>query len=149
MATDNAILYTIGYEGRTLPGLVRALISHGVERLVDVRLQPMSRHKGFSLLALFEQLRKSGIAYEHMKELGNPHEIRHLFHSGKFDEGRRRFRSYLENGSGAAVDVLVGLAALERTAILCREHDPAGCHRAVVAELAAERSGDRLQVEHL
>jgi uncharacterized protein (DUF488 family) len=147
--TRESVLYTVGYEGRTLSGLVRILKQHAVRRLVDVRLQPVSRIKGFSLMALFERLRQAGITYEHMRELGNPPEIRALFHEGQIDEGRRQFRNLLENGNGLAVDVLVGLVQLEPTAILCRERDVSTCHRAVVADLAVSRSGDSLRVEHL
>jgi len=143
------VLYTIGYEGRTPGNLVQALKAHEVRRVVDVRLQPVSRVKGFSLMALYEQLRKAGITYEHRKELGNPREIRQLFHEGQLTEGRRRFRALLANGNGGAVDVLVGLARIEPTAILCRERTAATCHRAIVADLAVERSATKLRIEHL
>jgi uncharacterized protein (DUF488 family) len=110
------MLYTIGYEGRTVADVIRTLKHHGVRRLVDVRLQPQSRIKGFSLMGLFENLRKPGIVYEHRRELGNPQEIRALFHAGRLDEGRSRFRTFLENGSSSSVDVLIGLARTEPTA---------------------------------
>lgn len=143
------VLYTIGYQGRTPAQLVQALRNSGVRRLVDVRLQPQSRIKGFSLMALFEQLRKAGIAYEHAKELGNPREIRALFHGGRLEEGRQRYRAFLENGSSGAVDILVGLAQVQPTAILCMEREPGDCHRSVVADVAVERATGRIRVEHL
>lgn len=99
-------------------------------------------------MGLFESLRKAGITYEHRRELGNPQEIRALFHAGRLDEGRRQFRAFLENGSSSAVDVLIGLARAEPTAILCRERDPLDCHR-LVAEVAVERSDEHLRIEHL
>lgn len=145
----NGAFYTIGYEGRTPSELVRNLKEHGIRRLVDVRLQPMSRVKGFSLMSLFEHLRKAGIAYEHMGELGNPPEIRALFHEGQLVEGRKQFRRQLKDGRRATVDLLVGLAHLEPTAILCRERDVSNCHRAVVAEVVGERSPESLKVIHL
>jgi uncharacterized protein (DUF488 family) len=114
-----------------------------------VRLQPMSRIKGFSLMSLFEHLRKAGIVYEHMRELGNPPEIRAMFHNGDLDAGRRKFRRQLTDGRSAAVDVLVGLAHIEPTAILCRERQAASCHRSVVADVAFERSPKSLEVVHL
>jgi uncharacterized protein (DUF488 family) len=143
---EGHVLFTIGYEGRTPANLVRTLRGSGVRRLVDVRLQPSSRVKGFSLMALFESLRQAGITYEHIKELGNPPEIRQLFHQGELKEGRRQYRRFLENGYGLAVDVLVGLVAIEPTAILCRERDAKDCHRSVVAEVAATRSGGAIRV---
>ena len=54
-------LYTVGYEGRTLPQFVRLLREHGITRLVDVRERPASRKPGFSALPLLDALRKVGI----------------------------------------------------------------------------------------
>ena len=146
---EQPVLYTIGYEGRTPHDLIETLRSNGVRRLVDVRQQPRSRVKGFSLMSLFEHLRRAGITYEHIKELGNPPEIRWLFRNGRLVEGRRNFRSLLEDGRGTAVNVLVGLACIEPTAILCRERDAQQCHRSVIADVAAERSPRPIQIKHL
>lgn len=146
---SNPVLWTIGYEGRSPTNLAQTLKANGVRRLVDVRLSPQSRIKGFSLMGLFEHLRKAGIAYEHMKELGNPPEIRALYQNESLEEGKAQFRAFLEDGNGIAVDILIGLASLEPTAILCRERDHSHCHRTEVAEMAIERSGQRLTVKHL
>lgn len=136
---ESTVLYTIGYEGRTVPTLIKALSEAGVERLIDVRMRPSSRQRGFSLMQLYERLRRAGIQYEHVRELGNPPEIRALWYAGEIGEGRRRYRAHLKNGSSDHVAYLVGLAKLSPTAILCRERDHDECHRSVVAEVAAER----------
>ncbi|WP_448759848.1 DUF488 domain-containing protein [Actinomyces oricola] len=44
----------------------------GASRLVDVRLNPVSRVRGFSKNRLRERLEASGLVYEHRPELGNP-----------------------------------------------------------------------------
>ena len=142
------VLYTIGYDGLTVPALVRKLQEAGVERLVDVRKRPSSRQRGFSLMQMFERLRKSGIHYEHLKGLGNPDDIRALWFAGELEKGRKQYRRYLENGSSGDVDLLIGLAKLKPTAILCRENDHETCHRSVVAEVAAERDPS-IEVVHL
>jgi uncharacterized protein (DUF488 family) len=147
--SDQVTLYTIGYEGRTLSQFVRTLKESGVERVVDVRLTPSSRVRGFSLMSLFAALRKEGITYEHVAKLGNPPEIRELFHRGDIVDGRKQYRRLLNNGRAAYVDYVVGLAKLHPTAILCREADAARCHRAVVAEVAKKRADVDLAVEDL
>lgn len=139
-------LYTIGYEGRTAAQFSRVLADAGIVRLIDVRLSPRSRVKGFSLIALFERLRKLGITYEHRAGLGNPLAIRALFHEGRITEGRRRFRARMTNGHKREIDTLVKLAQVERTAIMCREADVDACHRRVLADLVEERG---LTVVHL
>jgi uncharacterized protein (DUF488 family) len=148
MGSDRTtVMYTIGYEGRTPEDLVEVLKRNRVAVLVDIRLSPQSRMKGFSLRALFETMRKAGIRYEHMRDLGNPPEIRALFHGGKLEEGRRRYRAFLTNGHSAALDALISEAQRQPTAILCVERFPGDCHRDVVADVAGTRSDFR--VEHL
>jgi len=143
------ILFTIGYQGATPDSFVGALLDHGVQRVVDVRLRPFSRKKGFSGVALFETMRKAGIEYEHRPALGNPVAVQQLYKSGRVEEGRRQFRAVLENGSSGDVDDLAGLSTRHVTAVMCLEKDAACCHRSVVAEAVAERLGGALIVEHL
>jgi len=45
-------LFTVGYEGRTLPQFVRLLRDQGITRVIDVRERPVSRRKGFSAMPL-------------------------------------------------------------------------------------------------
>ncbi|WP_218061767.1 DUF488 domain-containing protein [Planobispora rosea] len=62
----------IGYEGCGLGEFIRRLRRENVELLIDVRLNPISRKRGFSKTALSNALADAGIVYEHMRELGNP-----------------------------------------------------------------------------
>ena len=41
-------IFTIGYEGTTVPEFIAALQKAGVERVIDVRALPLSRRPGFS-----------------------------------------------------------------------------------------------------
>ncbi|MDG4769766.1 DUF488 domain-containing protein [Solwaraspora sp. WMMD792] len=69
MISPAAGLIGIGYEGRSVDGLIAELRAAGVSRLVDVRLTPISRKPGFSKSALAKALNAAGIAYEHRREL--------------------------------------------------------------------------------
>jgi uncharacterized protein (DUF488 family) len=140
-------LFTVGYEGRTLPQFVRLLREHGIERLVDVRERPASRKRGFSALPLFDALRKEGITYEPDRALGNPVEIRELWKNGRLPEGKRRYRRMLRNGRRLRVELLLAHARVERVCILCYEGDPDVCHRGVIAEEAA-RLAPHLVIHH-
>ena len=40
-------IFTIGYEGTTVPEFIAALKGAGVERVIDVRALPLSRRPGF------------------------------------------------------------------------------------------------------
>jgi len=141
-------LFTIGYEGRTLPQLIDLLQENGVRRLVDVRERPQSRKKGFSALALFEALRKEGITYEGDRALGNPPEIRTLWTNGSLPEGKRQLRNKLRNGTAPRIRLLVELARIDTVCILCVEDDINACHRSIIAEEAV-RLEPNLKIHHL
>ncbi len=133
-------LWTIGYERLLPPELVAELQAAGVERVIDVRFRPQSRRPGMSKTRLGDLLGAHGIGYEHRKSLGTPPDLRHDFHAGRLEQARAGYRAHVES---TAPDALAELAAeIERgprTALLCLEEDPAGCHRRVLCEALAER----------
>jgi uncharacterized protein (DUF488 family) len=139
-------LWTIGYEKLWPDALVAALLAAGVERVFDVRFRPQSRRPGMSKTKLATALAEHGIAYEHRRELGTPVDIRGLFRSGHLAEARAAYRAQV---AGEALDALAAdLERGSRTALLCLEADPAGCHRRVIAELLVQR-WPRLEVVDL
>jgi uncharacterized protein (DUF488 family) len=123
-----AVLFTIGYAGRTVEEFTSMLRDAGVDLVVDVRALPLSRKKGFSKTPMSEALAKAGVGYAHVRAAGNP------FRDDKEDSahGLGRYAAHLE----ANPDVLDELArAIEghRAALLCMESDAARCHRSVLA----------------
>lgn len=135
-------LVSIGYEGRDVQALIRQLESLGVDVLVDVRLNPISRKRGMSKTALSAALEDAGIRYIHHRELGNPKDNRDGYRSGD-RAAYRRFEKIL--GLPAAVGALAHVTELldgECVALLCFERDHAQCHRALVVEAIREREPD-------
>jgi uncharacterized protein (DUF488 family) len=133
-------LWTIGYELLLPPALLAELQAAGVERVIDVRHRPQSRRPGMSKTRLGEMLGDHGIAYEHRKALGTPPDLRHDFHAGRLEPARAGYRTHVESTAPEALDQLAGeLEHGPRTALLCLESDPAGCHRRVLSELMTER----------
>ena len=116
-------LYTIGYEGRTVPELIAVLTRHAITRVIDVRELPLSRRKGMSKTALAASLAAADIDYVHLRSAGNP-----FRKSG----GLTRYRTYL-TGAPDVVDLVADTARDHRAALLCVERDPAQCHRLVLA----------------
>ena len=133
-------IWTIGYE-RLQPGpLVAELEAAGIERVLDVRFRPQSRRPGMSKTKLAGRLADHGIAYEHRRALGTPHELRALYHAGRVAEAAVAFRAHVEGAAAADLDLLADeLEAGPRTALLCLEADPATCHRRVLTEALGER----------
>ena len=128
-------IYSVGYEGLTVAGLVERLQQSRVEELVDVRANPFSRRPGFSKKKLSESLVAAGIAYRHEPLLGNA--FRDV---DDFDAAMALMRDHLAAGDPAdAVARLVSLADGRRIAVLCLENDQRRCHRQVVLEAALSR----------
>ena len=133
-------LWTIGYEQLWPDALVAELSAAGVQRVLDVRLRPQSRRPGMSKTKLALMLAEHGIAYEHRRELGTPRDIRGVFRAGHLEEAAAAYRAHAEAHAGAELDALAAeLGGGPRTALLCLEANPAGCHRRVVAELVRAR----------
>jgi uncharacterized protein (DUF488 family) len=136
-------LWTIGYERLLPPELVAELEAAGVQRVIDVRFRPQSRRPGMSKTRLSELLADHGIAYEHRRSLGTPPDLRWLFHAGRVEEARAGFSAHVEETAGEELDALAAeLDHAPRTALLCLEADPAGCHRRVIAEALGARRRD-------
>jgi hypothetical protein len=92
---------------------------------------------------LGERLGDDAIAYEHRRSLGTPPDIRHLFRTNRLPEARERYREHVEATASDELDALAAeLPRAPRTALLCLEADPAGCHRRLVAEALARRMPD-------
>ena len=128
-------IYSVGYEGLTVAGLIERLQQSRVEELVDVRASPYSRRPGFSKKRLAESLSAAGITYRHEPLLGN------AFRDVEdFDAAMELMRDHLATGEPAdAVDRLIASADGRRVAVLCLESDQRRCHRQVVLEAALAR----------
>jgi len=128
-------IYSLGYEGLTVAGLVERLQQSRVEELVDVRASPQSRKPGFSRKSLAASLVGAGIGYRHEPLLGN------AFRDVEdFAAAMVLMREHLSGGEpAAAVARLVELAEGRRIAVLCLESDQRRCHRQVVLDAAVER----------
>lgn len=130
-----SIIYTIGYEGASVPDFLATLKAVGVQRVVDVRQLPQSRRAGFSKKSLAEALDSQKISYEHRRHLGDPKPGRDAAKAGKHEEFKRIFLSHM--ATEAARSELVDLSAtlaLEVGVLLCYERDYRHCHRSILCD---------------
>jgi uncharacterized protein (DUF488 family) len=141
-------IYSVGYEGLTVDGLVERLTGARVSVVVDVRLNPSSRKPGFSRKRLSELLAEAGIGYVHERDLGNPPDNRESFRNGDGIDGRTRLWSILLNGHGDALARVVTLASQQRIAVLCVEREHHRCHREVIADMVVEQNPD-IEILHV
>lgn len=139
---------TIGYEGAALDDVAATLDRAGVATLIDVREVPWSRRPEFAKRALSTALAERGIAYRHLKGLGNPKPGRDAARAGDLDTYRAIFTAHLD-GPEALADLTeaAALANAGRVCLMCYEADPAHCHRLLVAERIEQATG--LTARHL
>jgi uncharacterized protein (DUF488 family) len=131
-------IFTIGYEGTTVPEFIAALRQAGVERVIDVRALPLSRRPGFSKTALRTALAEAGIEYVHLKALGTPADGRAAARAGRREELERIYAGQLELPEAMAQSAQMLALARERpSALLCMEREPAHCHRTLLLDAVA------------
>lgn len=139
---------SIGYEGRTHDDFVALLATDRIEVVVDVRMTPQSRIRGFSKRGLAEDLQAHGIGYVHMKALGNPKDNRDALRHGR-PEAAQRYLEHVRSDpvAAAALDTLAAEIRSHRVAVMCLERDHIHCHRSLVLDELRTR-GDRFDIDY-
>ena len=137
---------TIGYEGGTVAGFIRALKDADVELVLDIRAAPVSRKKGFSKNQLAAHLADAGIGYRQLRGLGTPKRGREAARGGDIESFERIFREHMEEPE-ALLDLCeaIALAESQPVCLLCLERDPEHCHRMIVANRMAGETGQELR----
>lgn len=146
---DPARVVTIGHSTRLLDALIAALEANGVNRLVDIRTIPRSRHNPqFNRETLAAALPAAGIAYEHRPGLGGlRHPQKDSPNRGWRNSSFRGFADYMQTSAFAhEIEALIAQARRERIAIMCAEAVPWRCHRSLVADALGVRG---VPVEHI
>lgn len=143
MTTHHRIfeIVSVGYERRSIEEFVDMLSLNRVDLLVDVRLNPISRKRGFSKTALTKALAEVGIVYRHERSLGNPKENRDPFRLG-LPSARDWYVQHLQNGASTVFGNVITLAQETRIALLCYEREHSDCHRSCILEMAQEKHPD-------
>ncbi|MDD4422663.1 MAG: DUF488 domain-containing protein [Eubacteriales bacterium] len=133
------VLFTIGYEGKTVENFVNMLIGNDVTVLCDVRKSPISRKFGFSQSKLKHIVETIGIKYIHIPELGIESEKRNeLQTSNDYDSLFTDYRKTLLVRQNELQYVYNILIAHNRIALMCYEQDPRFCHRKQVENYIVE-----------
>ena len=135
-------VFTIGYEGADLMNFLGTLRARGVDQVIDVRAIPLSRKRGFSKKALTAALAAEGIAYVHIRELGDPKPGRDAARRGNFAKFRTIYAQHLK-GADAQEGLRVAANAARETpsCLLCFERMYEHCHRSMVAAALAKIGG--------
>ncbi|WP_083983658.1 DUF488 domain-containing protein [Actinomadura hibisca] len=132
----------LGYQGHDVDSFLARLAFEAVGTVVDVRLTPISRKRGFSKRALAAALADAGIDYLHMPELGNPKDNRPGFAAdpATLAQAKARYAAHIDTEPARRrLASIAELAADRRVALLCFEADRERCHRDVVHSALDDR----------
>jgi len=131
---------TIGHSTRTWQVFLDLLRAHRVERVIDVRSIPRSRHNPqFDQKTLRTKLRAARIGYVHLRKLGGlRHARRDSSNMGWRNSSFRGFADYMQTSEfDAGLQRLIKLARQKRSALMCAEVVPWRCHRSLIADALA------------
>lgn len=129
--------YTIGHSTHPIDEFAAVLHAYSIERLVDVRTVPRSRHNPqFEQSSLTKSLPAAGIEYRHMKSLGGLRKTRpDSVNRGWRNASFRGYADYMQTPEfAAAIGELTALCAGTRTAVMCAEAVPWRCHRSLIGD---------------
>lgn len=135
-------IFTLGHSTLPIGAFIALLRRYGIERLVDIRSIPRSRHNPqFNADVLAGSLAEARIEYRHMQELGG------LRHARKDSPNRgwrnasfRGYADYMQTGDFQnGLETLLELSRNARVAIMCAESVPWRCHRSLVADALGVR----------
>jgi uncharacterized protein (DUF488 family) len=138
-------LYTLGYESAAIEDFIATLKVVGVERVIDVRENPLSRRKGFSKKILSALLQANDVDYVHLKGLGDPKEGRDAARAGDYEKFVQIFTRHMKTAQAMAdLKTAIDLTSSGTSCLLCYERDPDECHRTIVARAIAADTGQHV-----
>ena len=143
-------IYSIGFTQKSASEFFGTLKAHGIERLLDVRLNNTSQLAGFAKqadLAYFLQ-EICNAAYEHEPLLAPTQELLDAFkkHKGSWDVYEESFLSLMkERKIECAID---RESFAKRTVLLCSEPTAERCHRRLVLEYLRQH-WEGIEIHHL
>lgn len=148
---NKSVLYTIGYEGKSLEKYINDLIGKDVKVLCDVRKNPFSMKYGFNKSQLKNACYNVGIKYVHIPDLGIESDKRQNLNTQK-DYDKLFFeyeKTTLRKNSSALEEVNQLVNTEKRVAITCFEAEHCQCHRGRVANALSVLPNRKYEIAHL
>ncbi|MBG6236294.1 uncharacterized protein (DUF488 family) [Pedobacter sp. CAN_A7] len=148
---QKSVLFTIGYEGRSLEEYLNKLIQNDVRLLCDVRNNALSMKFGFSKGTLQKACESVGVKYMHLPEVGIKSQLRQELN--KQSDYDALFEDYKNTVLIESVDsqekILELLHENHRIALTCFEADICQCHRKPLAEAISKLKHWDYELRHI
>jgi uncharacterized protein (DUF488 family) len=135
-------IFTIGHSTRPIAEFLGLLKAHGIQRVVDVRTIPRSRHNPqFNRGQLSPALHRVRIHYRHMPGLGGLRRARRDSpNTGWRNASFRGYADYMQTPEfEESLEDCLALAKQERVVLMCAEAVPWRCHRSLIADALLAR----------
>ncbi|MBK8395660.1 MAG: DUF488 domain-containing protein [Leptospiraceae bacterium] len=136
-----SVLFTIGYEGKSVEKYVTQLLNESVKVLCDVRKNPFSMKYGFSKSQLKKILENVGIESDKIKNLKQETDYQNLF------------VEYEKNILPKMTDDLKRVSDIckknKRVALTCFEKEHTSCHRSRTANALLPLLSNKFSLEHI
>jgi uncharacterized protein (DUF488 family) len=142
-------VFTIGHSTHTLEEFIKIIEKFKIEKIVDVRTIPRSRHNPqFNKETLPTDLLSAGIDYMHIAGLGG---LRHTkvdsANKGWRNASFRGYADYMQTPDfEVSLNMLIEAAKKMQVAVMCAESLPWRCHRSLIADALLVRG---FKVEHI
>lgn len=132
---NEQVLFTIGYEGKSLEAFMNTLVQNDVRLLCDVRKNSFSRKFGFTKERLEQTAKVLGIQYLHLPSLGIESSKRRSLDTqadylSLFDD----YKKTLPIHKSRLDSLYAQLCTHVRIALMCFEKDPEMCHRHIIRD---------------
>src|SRR5271163_3453551 len=135
-------IFTLGHSTLPIERFIALLQTYGIERLVDIRTMPRSRHNPqFNDTALAGSLTAQHLEYVHIQALGGlRHARKDSPNTGWRNAGFRGYADYMQTEAFQhALETLIHMSRQKRVATMCAEAVPWRCHRSLVADALSVR----------
>lgn len=141
-------IYTAGYEGVSIELFFQNILKSGIERILDVRSNPVSRKYGFSKKTLKELCARLEIDYVHLAELGIPSAYRTSLNGVEdYEKLLAKYEKSILPKATSACEKATRLMRDRPSVLVCFEVDEKLCHRSRLAQAIASRT--TMDIVHL
>lgn len=141
-------VYTAGYEGLHIDGFLNILLEAGIQQVIDVRCNPVSRRYGFHKSTLSNLCKRLKIHYKHVPEVGIPSESRaNLRHPSDYTLLFQNYEKKVLVNQQDTIKRISDWMTSRPSVLVCMEANPCFCHRSHLATQIANHT--KLPIEHL
>ena len=136
-------VFAMGFSNRSWEATLELLRAFNIQRVVDIRTLPGSRHTPqFNLEHMKQALPEAGVDYAHLKGLGGFRKPIKGSEENAFwkNSGFRGYADYMQTEKfKAALEELIGLLNERKTVYCCTEAVFWRCHRQLVSDALTVR----------